>query len=329
MAATGAFKASKAAALTFTPMMYMEEYLEQKTAEGKNVDYVRQVRNSLCHFADFMRSENVLHPEEITRLHIVRFQGYCKDRANWSDRYVVQIMKCVRAWILWMVELHYITVSPWVAIKVGQIKKEPKPLEDADLDLLFEAHRRSAFQIEPFPFHRREVILCLLYGWGLRIHELEALNVANMDMRLNFVTARNKGGGTKTLPYTDEIKRVVNRWMNHRVRHAERGEDALLITVNGTRLPKEQIRQIVTDLGKSCGVTLNPHRLRDTCGTNLLDDDVPVERVAAILGQTDIKMTLAYSRVNNKKVFESVENSMDPRLFNLFNNTRSLPRGEA
>lgn len=321
---TGAFKASKAAALTFAPMMYMDEYLEQKIAEGRNMDYVRQMRNSLSHFADFMRQEKVLHPEEITRIHIVRFQGYAKDREGWSERYVVQLMKCVRGWVLWMVELGYLTHNPWAAIRVGQVKKQPKPLEDEDLDILFSAHRRGAFNTNPFLYHRREVILCLLYAWGLRIHELEALNVSNMDTRLNFVTARNKGGTTKSLPYTDEIKRVVMRWLNQRARHAIHGEDALLINSNGGRLPKEQIREIVTELGKSCGVKINPHRLRDTCGTNLLDDDVPIERVAAILGHTNINQALAYSRVNNKKVFESVESSMDPRLFSLIGNTRDL-----
>lgn len=320
----GAFQTAKAAALTFTPMMYMDEYLDDLRAAGKNVDYIRTVRNGLAHFAEFMRAENVLHPEEITRAHIVRFQGYANTRDDWAHSYAIQILKKVRAWVYWMVELEYIPSNPWTRIKLGSIKKQPKPLSDEDVNILFAAHRRSAFQMDPFLFHRREVILALLYAWGLRIHELEALNVSNMDMRLDMVTAINKGGGTKREPYTDGLKRIVARWLNMRSRYAVTGEDALLITTNGTRLAKEQIRDIVTDLGKSCGVQINPHRLRDTCGTHLLDSDVPAERVQKILGHSDLKQTLAYSRVNDKKVFESLSDAMDPRLFELFHNTREI-----
>lgn len=326
MPTTGAFAAAKKAALTFTPMMYMEEYLDDLRAAGRNADYVRTVRNGLAHFADFLRSEGVLHPDEITRAHLVRFQGYANGREDWSHAYTLQILKKARAWIYWMVELEYITGNPWARIKLGAIKKQPKPLSDEDVDLLFAAHRRDAFRtdVEPFIFHRREVMLTLLYAWGLRIHELEAINVSNMDMRLDMVTVINKGGTTKREPYTAGIKRVVLRWLNVRARHAKTGEDALLITTNGTRLSKEQIRTIITDLGKSCGVQINPHRLRDTCGTHLLDSDVPAERVQHILGHANLEQTLAYSRVNDRKVRESLEDAMDPRLFSLLHNTREL-----
>lgn len=324
MPVTGAFAAQKNAALTFTPIMYMDEYLDDLRAAGRNADYVRTVKNGLAHFADFLRAENVLHPEEITRAHLVRFQGYTNSREDWSHAYALQILKKVRAWIYWMVELDYISNNPWVRIKLGAVKKQPKPLSDEDVDILFAAHRRVAFQTDPFIFHRREVILALLYAWGLRIHELEALNVAGMDTRLDFVTTINKGGGTKTLPYTEELKRIVARWLSQRAKYGKTGEDALLITTVGTRLAKEQIREIVTELGKSCGVQINPHRMRDTCGTHLLDSDVPAERVQKILGHSDLKQTLAYSRVNDKKVHESLTDAMDPRLFALFNNTRDL-----
>lgn len=332
MPATGAFARSKAATLDFRPMMFMEEYIEGLYAEGKNPDYIRQVRSGLHHLAEYLRTENVLSPEEITRLHIVRYQANCNsrvDQGEWTKSYSIQMLKKARAWINWMDQLGYITANPWQSIRVGTVKKQPKPLEDEDVETLFRAHRRNAFSMDSFIFHRREVILTLLYSWGLRIHELEALNVAGMDMRLDYVVARNKGGGTKRLPYTDEIKRVVLRYLNQRGRHADRAEDALLITTNGSRLSKEQVRDIVTSLGKECGVAINPHRLRDTCGTHLLDSDVPAERVQKILGHSQLSQTLAYSRVNDKKVYESLTLAMDPRLSSLlFRSTSDLETAE-
>lgn len=327
--AHGAFAANKAAALDFQPMMYMGEYLEQLTAEDRNPDYIRTVRNGLHHFAEFLRSENIISPEEITRLHLVRFQARCNERVTsgqWTKSYSIQVLKKARAWINWLCEVPYISTNPWQAIKVGAVKKQPKPLADDDLRELFQAHSREAFQMDPFLFHRREVILTLLYAWGLRINELAALTVTAMDQRNDFVAAKNKSsdGARKTQPYTPEIKRVVARWLAVRSKYATPGVDALLITTSGTELSIPKIRATVTDLGSGVGIKVNPHRLRDTIGTNMLDDDVPVERVQLLFGHSDKEMTLAYARVNDRKVFESVEEHTDPRLRSLFANTRDL-----
>jgi site-specific recombinase XerD len=216
--ATGAFARTKAAALVFNPLPHMEEYLAELEAADKNHDYIRTVRNGLAHFADFAHTEGILHPEEITRMHLVRYQGHC-NTAGWSESYAREVLKKVRAWLNWMGAIGYLTTNPWVAIRVGATKKHPKPLSDEELYLLFDAHRRGAFSTNPFIYHRRELILCLLYGWGLRIHELEALNMANMDVHLTHVTARNKGGGTKSLPYSPEMKKVFTRWAGQRARH--------------------------------------------------------------------------------------------------------------
>lgn len=310
--------------LVFTPLPHMEEYLAEMDAQNKAKSYIRVTKNALVHFADFLTAEGVIHPMEITRTHIIRFQATVNGNPDWSPSYRQQLMKYIRGWIRWCVDLGYITDDPWVRVKVGTTPKKPKPLTDDELSLLFQAHKQGAFGMTPFAFHRREMILCLLYGWGLRVHELEALNMANMDTRLDFVTARNKGGGTKQLPYDEQMKKIFIRWSINRARNAKPGQDALIITSTGERMQKEHISRLIADLGQRAGLDINAHRLRDTCGTNLLDDDTPVERVMEILGHKRISQTLAYSKVNQRKVAESHAASMGPRLKNFFSNTRDL-----
>lgn len=312
--------------LVFTPMPHMDEYLDELEARTCKPSYIRAVKNSLAHLSSHLISEGLVDPAQIQRHHLISFQAIVNNNPDWKPSYRQMILKYVRGWISWGVALGYIPIDPWVKIKIGTTPKKPKPLEDGDLALLFAAHRRGAFLMTPFAYHRREMILCLLYGWGLRVHELEALNVTNMDVSLDYVECINKGGGSKSLPYSPEIKKVFTRWITNRSRNAVVGEDALIITSTGRRMPDRAIADIISDLGVSAGVRVNAHRLRDTCGTNLLDADVPVERVMKILGHTNTKQTLAYARVNDHKVKESHEVAMDPLLANLFSSTKKLKK---
>jgi site-specific recombinase XerD len=296
----------------------MEEYLENLEVDEISDSYIRVMKVGLSHFSTFAASEGIKHPDEIERHHILRFQAYLTKLTN--DRtgqplslgYRQQLMKYVRSWVSWLVECEHITESPWRRIRIGGQVKKPKPLEDEEITALFDAHRKMAFSVSPFFYHRREVILVLLYGWGLRIHELAALTVTGMDLRQDFVTAKNKGGGTKVLPYADEMKQIVQRWLIQRSSKAVVGVDSLLIDSHGKELSTAMIYKIVTELGQRAGVSINPHRLRDSFGTKLLESDVPVERIMKMMGHTQRAQTLAYARVKDHTLKSSHDAVMNP-----------------
>lgn len=306
-------------ALPWNPLPYMDDYLQNLLIDERQPEYVRPVKVGLAHFATFAQGEGIRHPDQITRNHVLLFQAYLQkvtqENGNpLSLAYRQQLMKYVRGWVNWLIEIEHIETNPWVRIKIGRVAKKPKPLEEEEVAMLFDAHRRQAFAIPPFQFHRRETILVLLYGWGLRISELAALNVTNVDARLEWVTAINKGGGSKQLPYSKAIKDVVMRWLVLRATNAQYGEDALLVDQYGKRLSIAMIRKIITELGVRAGLSINPHRLRDTFCTVLLDGDVPVERIMALAGHTQRSQTLAYARLNNPKLRESHDEVMGPEL---------------
>lgn len=312
-------------ALPYNPLPHMEEYLDELAYNEKNAEYIRQVRKAFTHFGNFALEEGLKHPDEIERRHLLRFQSYLAEQTSpasgtkLSLRYRQQLMKAIHYWLNWCVNVEHIEESPWRNIKVGRVGKKPKPLEYDEIDQLFAAHRMQAFSMNPFFYHRRETILTLLYGWGLRINELQSLTVTALDMRQDFIVVKNKGeqGRTKTLPYSMEMKGVVQRYLTHRGAKAVPGEDSLLIDQHGNQMTLQMIRQVISELGQRAGVRINPHRLRDTFGTVMLDNDVPVERIMSMMGHTTKEQTLAYSRVNDPKLKESHDAVMDPILSRL------------
>lgn len=295
------------------PLPRMQEYLDELSSQLRAEDYIRKIKSSLGYFAAFARQEGVRTEEEIERAHIIQFQSWVNDQ-GWSHSYGHQLMAYLRGWLNWLEDVGYVEDNPWRRIRLKSYTKQPKPVDEDELALLFETHRKQAFAMPAFFWHRREVCLTLLYGWGLRIHELVNLNCTQMDMRQDFVTLRQKGGRNKNLPYTTPIKDTVGRYLRSRSQYLKPGEDALLIDQQGRPISIETVRKVVTDLGKAAGVDVNPHRLRDSFGTDAINSDMPVERISKIMGHTNLKQTLAYSDINNRSLFESHDTAMSPRL---------------
>ena len=305
------------------PLPTMQEYLDELAATDKSKDYVRMVRVGLSYFAEFLAGEGIAYPGDITRDHILRFKVYLSalskpDGQPYRETYRSKIMAYVKGWCTWARNLEYMTQKdPWLGIVLKKPKKKPKPIASDDIATLFDGHKRGAFRLAPFDFHQREVILVLLYSWGLRVHELASINVAHVDMRLNGVTVRNKGGGTKILPYGDLEKTVISRWLRHRAKYASFAEDALLVSRSGKRITTQRIWEVVTDLGKQVGVQVNPHRFRDTLGTTMMSSNVSVEIVMQLLGWTNRAQAMEYSQIVDQAVETAHETVLGDHLRSL------------
>jgi site-specific recombinase XerD len=148
-----------------------------------------------------------------------------------------------------------------------------------------------------------------------------------MDLRLNVVKVKNKGSvRPKPLPYTDTIKQTVQRYLIWRAREAEDGEDALLVeATHGGRLSISRTREIVVGLGGRAGVTINPHRLRDSFGTTMVNSGAEIEHVQVMMGHSTREMTMAYVNLADQRVTDTHQKIMGPMLDNLMTEAPGLP----
>jgi len=325
--------------LEWKPMPYMDEYLDVLLySRDRKPDYVRMVKVGLSHFANFLRDvEDVHHPEEIERRHILRFMAWLQTEARtdedkpFSKSYRDRLAVYVRGWIAWLRndDQEYIDGNPFKGVTVSAHKKVPKPLADDEIAMLFEAHRRQFNTMPAFAWHRQGVILTLLYSWGLRIHELAALNLSDVDPRLTTVKVRNKGHTRdKPLPYSGAAKQSVISYLGPRAREAKEGEVALLIeATRGGRLSLRRIREIITTLGERAGVTINPHRLRDSFGTKMANSGAELKHVQVLMGHSQLSMTLDYVDILDDPIVASHERIMGPLLDKLTSGPLPLPDG--
>ncbi len=183
--------------------------------------------------------------------------------------------------------------------KVGQ--RLPKALPEADVQSLLEAVRRAG----DTPTGLRDIALLeLLYATGLRVSELVALNVNDLNLTTGTLRCTGKGNKERELPLYKTAVLALDRYLREgRIflqRNAE--ETALFLNRNGRRLTRQGVWAILRQYARAASLeALTPHTLRHTFATHLLDGGADLREVQHFLGHSSITSTQIYTHVSNRR----------------------------
>ena len=143
---------------------------------------------------------------------------------------------------------------------------------------------------------RDHAVLELLYGGGLRVSEVVAVGVEDLQLELGRVLVRGKGDKERIVPLGDAAVRAINEYL-------QRGRSALLqkkphlrnlfVSSRGARLT----RQWVWSLVKKQNRRASPHMLRHSCATHMVEHGADLRSVQTLLGHADIATTQVYTHL--------------------------------
>lgn len=157
------------------------------------------------------------------------------------------------------------------------------------------------------PVGLRDVaILELLYATGIRVGELCALDVDDLDHERRVVRVFGKGRKERTVPYGVPAARAVDRYLT-RARpalFASGAGPALFLGARGARIGQRAVRAMVhTRLADVPGAPdLGPHGLRHTSATHLLEGGADLRTVQEILGHASLATTQIYTHVSSERL---------------------------
>jgi integrase/recombinase XerC len=151
--------------------------------------------------------------------------------------------------------------------------------------------------VEEEPSPRDRALLEVLYGGGLRVGELVALDVPDVDLATAIVRIRRgKGGKERRVPLGPPAVAAVRAWLAER---PDAEDDALFVDRNGRRLSDRSVRRVVAKAGARAGVPdLHPHALRHTFATHLLDAGADLRGIQELLGHSSLSTTQRYTHVS-------------------------------
>ncbi len=152
---------------------------------------------------------------------------------------------------------------------------------------------------------RDRALVEFLYSTGVRVSELVALNVGDIEMGKQELIVYGKGSKERKTYLTDSAKFYLRRYLQTRS-----GEDNLqsrpLFVTSGSpheRLSVPGIQYMLRNLGRKTGVKgVHPHRFRRTIATDLLGRGMPIEQVKEFLGHEKLDTTMIYCTVKTESV---------------------------
>ncbi|MBN2841214.1 MAG: tyrosine recombinase XerD [Coriobacteriia bacterium] len=171
------------------------------------------------------------------------------------------------------------------------------------------------FLSQPFPEgpvgYRDRAVLETLYGCGLRVSELTALDLADVDVEGGFLRVLGKGDKERLAPVAGAAARALAAYLEHgrpylRAKRASVRPDpsAVFVNVRGGRLTRQAVFGIVRDYGERVGLTLHPHTLRHSFATHMLQGGADLRALQDMLGHADISTTQVYTHVDRTHVRE-------------------------
>lgn len=163
---------------------------------------------------------------------------------------------------------------------------------------------------------RDRLILELLYGSGLRVHELAALDRDALALEAGNLSVLGKGRKERRVPVGRATQAAYDEYLEARplLCHPKTGAQdarALLLSRHGRRLGIRQIQNLVKRHG-AVGAgrpDLHPHALRHTCATHMLEGGADVRVIQEFLGHQSLSTTQRYTHLSIERLLRVYDES--------------------
>ncbi|MDE0103244.1 MAG: site-specific tyrosine recombinase XerD [Bryobacterales bacterium] len=274
----------------------LQDFLAFASVErGLAQNTVAAYRRDLGRLALFL-ADRGLEPADASKADLRDFlASLCE--AGLSGRSVARYLSSVRSLYRFLLDRGGVQDDPSSGVRSpAQWKTLPECLSLAEVDSLLDA---------PSPKSdlgaRDRAMLQLLYATGLRVSELVAVKVTDLDAAAGILRTTGKGGKTRLVPVGRSALEAIETYRRkHRSAILKRrlSED-LFVTAAGSGMTRQGFWKLLKKHGRSAGIAtrITPHALRHSFATHLLERGADLRSLQLMLGHADISTTQIYTHV--------------------------------
>ncbi|MBW3629791.1 MAG: tyrosine recombinase XerC [Gemmatimonadetes bacterium] len=290
----------------------VREFLSHITHERQlSPRTVRAYTDDLAEFAEFL---TVYYgtPEwswtGVDRLTIRSFMGDCATRRKLSKRTIARTLSSVRSLFRFLHVEEAIDANPARAVRAPKRDRTlPAFLTREQVESIFNSAEARAME-GGFAGVRNLAIVELFYSTGVRLSELQQVNLADLDLVTERLRVMGKGRKERIVPVGRMAVGALRRYEPRRdevvARSGQADRRALFLSQTGKRLSVRQIQNIVVgfldQVSEDSG--LSTHSLRHSFATHLVDAGADLLAVKELLGHASLSTTQIYTHTSRERL---------------------------
>jgi integrase/recombinase XerC len=154
---------------------------------------------------------------------------------------------------------------------------------------------------------RDRALLELLYATGLRVSELVALDLSDVDLASRQLRTLGKGRKERIVPFGGKAREALKEYLaERRPAKSRKDADAVFLNAQGGRLTDRSVRRILDRALRLAGLTrhASPHALRHSFATHLLAAGADLRTIQELLGHSSLSTTQKYTHLDAERLIE-------------------------
>lgn len=274
-----------------------EIWLQQEKKASSNTlsSYLRDVRQ----FSDWI-TDRGLALSQASQDDIRRYISYLEKKGK-SNATVVRLVASLKSFYNYMLTIRVVSLNPAKGVSPARVERKlPAILSGKEVDLFLDQPDVS----EPKGC-RDKAMLEVLYATGIRVSELIALNIQDVNLSVGFIRCRGKQKERVVPLYRTAVKALSAYINDVRQQLLDLPEEsALFVNMGGERMSRQGFWKIVKYYQEKAEIKkeITPHTLRHSFAAHLLENGADLKSIQEMLGHADISSTQIYAQVVNQKL---------------------------
>jgi integrase/recombinase XerC len=246
-------------------------------------------------FSDFLQTSGLNEWGEVLPSHVRGFLAL-RHREGLSSRSLQRTLSAIRGLFVFLVRKGSLAQNPALSVKAPKVPKSLPHVLDADqVTGLLEA-------VVADPLEIRDVAMWeLFYSSGLRLSELTALDLEDVDCASGTVLVRRgKGSKARQIPLGRYAVEAIHNWLPVRAELVVQENRAMFLSRTGQRIAPRTVQMRLDRWQLKHGVSekIHPHMLRHSFASHLLESSGDLRAVQELLGHANLSTTQIYTHLD-------------------------------
>ncbi len=270
----------------------------KKTSENTELSYKRD----LCKLQVFMENRGISDVKAITEEDLSAYVNYL-EKHQFAAATISRNIASIKALYHYLMQEGLVDEDVSEQLKAPKIeKKVPEVLTmDEVVRLLNQPKGDSSKEV------RDKAMLELLYATGIRVSELIALKVADVNLQMGYIICRD-ANKERIIPFGREAKSALNKYLD-KTRESmleDTSSEVLFCNCQGLPMSRQGFWKLIKFYAKKADIQsdITPHTLRHSFAAHLVENGADLRSVQEMLGHSDISTTQIYANMNHNHIRE-------------------------